>query len=113
MPRADATFVQPTLLTAVAATVATSPALGAAGLGGKWIIRHIHFANTDTSARTVNFSIGTDAVTTRIVPGVSVAANSVLDIYGIWEVVASTVLQGFASVTNVVNIEVSGTLNTP
>ena len=113
MPRADATFVQPTLLTAVAATVGTSPALGAAGLGGKWIIRHIHISNTDSSARTVNVSIGADSVTNRLVSGKSIAANDVLDLYGIWEVPVSTVLQAFASLTSVVSIEISGTLNTP
>lgn len=113
MPRADSTFVQPVLLTNVAATVGTSPALGAAGLGGKWIIRHIHFDNTDSSARTVTFSIGVDAAGLRLVSAKSIAANDVLDMYGIWEVPAATVLQGFASVTSVVGITVSGTLNTP
>lgn len=108
MPRADATFVQPVLLTAAAATYATSPAAGS-----KWIIRHIHFANEDSSARTVTFSIGADAAGTEIVKAKSIAANDVLDMYGIWEVPASTTLQALASVTSVVNMTVSGTLNTP
>ena len=108
MPRADATFVQPVLLTAAAATVGTSPAAGS-----KWIIRHIHFSNSDATARTVNISIGADSVTNRLVSGKSVAANDVLDLYGIWEVPASTIIQAFASLTSVVSCEVSGTLNTP
>lgn len=108
MPRADATFVQPTQLTNAAATLATSPAAGS-----KWIIRHLHFANTDTAAHTINFSLGADAAGTRLISGKSIPANDVLDEYGIWEVAASTVLQGFADTTLKVTVTVSGTLNTP
>lgn len=108
MPRADATFYGPHKLTNAAATLFTSPAAGS-----KDIIRHIHFANTDSSARTVTLSIGADAVDLEIVAGKSIPANDVLDLYGIWEVPASTTVQGFASVTNVVTITISGTLNTP
>lgn len=108
MPRADATFYGPHKLTNAAATLATSPAAGS-----KWIIRHIHLNNTDTSARTVTASIGADAVDLEIFTGLSIPANSVYDFYGIIEVPASTVIQAFASVTNVVTITISGTLNTP
>jgi hypothetical protein len=108
MPRADATFYGPHKLTNTAATLATSPAAGS-----KWIIRHIHFNNTDSSARTVTLSIGADAVDVEILTGKTIAANDVYDWYGIIEVPASTAIQGFASVTNVVTITISGTLNTP
>jgi hypothetical protein len=109
MPRADASFIQPTLLSAtVHTTLTTSPAAGS-----KWIIRHIHFENTDSTARTVRLSIGADTVTTRIVADETVAANSSLDKYGIWEVPASTIIEGSASVVSVVNVTLSGTLNTP
>jgi len=108
MPRADATFYGPAVLTNVAATLFTSPAAGS-----KNIIRHIHFNNTDASARTVTVSIGANAVGTQIVSAKSIPANDTLDMYGQWEVPASTIVQGLASVTSVVNITISGTLNTP
>jgi hypothetical protein len=108
MPRADATFYGPHKLTNAAATLFTSPAAGT-----KQIIRHIHLFNTDSSARTVTASIGADAVDLEILSGLSIPANSAYDFYGIIEIPASTVVQAFASVTNVVTIVVSGTTNTP
>jgi hypothetical protein len=108
MPRADATFYGPHKLTNAAATLFTSPAAGT-----KQIIRHIHFANTDTVARTVTLSLGADAVDVEIVAAKTIAANDVLDMYGIWEIAASTTVQGFASATNVVTVTISGTTNTP
>lgn len=108
MPRADAQFYGPATLTAAAATLFTSPAAGS-----KNIIRHIHFSNSDSSARTVTISIGADAVGTRIIHAKSIPANDTLDVYGIWEVPASTAVQGLASVTTVVTVTIAGTLNTP
>ena len=108
MPRADATFYGPHKLTNSAATLFTSPAAGS-----KNIIRHVHLFNTDSSARTVTMSIGADAVDLEILSALSVPANTGYDLYGIFEVPASTAVQAFASVTNVVTVVVSGTLNTP
>jgi hypothetical protein len=109
MPRADATFIQPTLITNALANVGgASPATGS-----KWIVRHIHFSNTSAGAVAVTFSIGAGTATTEILAAVSIPANSVLDMYGVYEIPAATNFQGLASVTNVVNVTVSGTLNTP
>jgi hypothetical protein len=110
MPRADATFKQTQTLAAAAAnlTGGASPAAGS-----KWIIRHIHFANTSAVAVPVTLSIGADAVGTRLVSARPVPANDVFDMYGVWEMPASTDIQGFAGTATVVTVEVSGTLNTP
>lgn len=108
MPRTDIDIYGPHKLTGSAATLATSPAASA----GQWVITNIHFANTDSAARTVTASVGTDAVDLEIVAGKSIPANDTWDWYGRMVVPASTVLQAFASVTNVVTITISGVLET-
>lgn len=108
MPRTDTDIYGPHKLTASAATLATSPAAS----GGQWVITSIHFDNSDSVARTVTLSIGTDAVDLEEFSGLSIPANQPYDWNGKIIVPASTVIQGFASVTNVVTITISGVLET-
>lgn len=108
MPRADLGIYGPHKLTGSAATLATSPAAS----GGQWVITSIHFDNTDSSDRTVTLSIGTDAVDLEEFSGKTIKANDTYDWNGRIVVPASTVIQGFASTTNVVTVTITGVLET-
>ena len=92
----------PAVLTNSAATKYTVPA------STKTVIRHIHFNNTDSSARTVTVSIGADAVGTELFTGYSIPLNGTYDWYGYIVMDAAEVMQAFASVTSVVNMTVFG-----
>lgn len=92
----------PGTLTAAAVTKYTVPA------STKAIIRHIHFNNTDSAARTVTVSIGADAVATELITGLSIPATSTYDWYGYIVMDAAEIMQAFASVTTVVNMSIFG-----
>ncbi len=95
----------PTLLTNAAATVFTNVS------GDETLVQQVRFANTSGATVTVNLSFGADSTTTRIVPGVSLTANSVLDHFfspGI-PLTGTQTLQAFASTTSVVNLSIWGT----
>ena len=79
------------------------------------LIRHIHIANTDSSARTVNLYVGLtggSANGTELVEGYSIAANDVLDLYfpaGL-KLTSSDFLTGSASAATVCVITTTGEL---
>lgn len=92
------------------ATLTTSLVTVASLTGaGKLLVKEVLLANTDTVARAVTLYMGTSAALGKtILPAVSVPANSAV------AVTLSTVLNngdtifGGASVTNVVDITISG-----
>lgn len=102
MPKTAKRLSGPATLTGSAATVYTVPA------ATKTIIRHIHFANTDSAARTVTVSIGTNAVGTQVIAAKSIAATDTYDWYGYIVMDAAEILQALASVTSVVNMSTYG-----
>lgn len=108
MPRSDVDLYGPHKLTNAAATLFTSVAASA----GQQVITSIHFDNTDSSARTVTLSIGADAVDLEEFSGLSIPANQTYDWNGKIVLPASTTIQGFASVTNVVTVTITGVLET-
>lgn len=77
------------------------------------LIRHIHLANTDVSARTATLYIGAtggSAGGTEIIKGKSIAAGDVFDIYfpAGRKFTTADFLSGLASVVSTVTIEVTG-----
>lgn len=91
----------PTQLTAAAATLFTCPASTIC------LIREIIVTNTDGSSRTFNLSVGADAAGTRFESGTALAANTAAYLYPGITLTAGQVLQGFASVTSVVNVTIN------
>jgi hypothetical protein len=81
--------------------------------GTKTIIRHMHFNNEDSAARTVTVSIGANAAATQVFTGKSIAAGDTYDWYGYIVMDAAEILQALASVTTVVNMSVFGDESTP
>jgi hypothetical protein len=91
----------PAQLTAAAATKYTAPAAGA-------IIRHVRFYNADTSARTVTFSVGSDAAGTRTHDARSIPAGGEVDWYPILPLTNAEIIQAFADVTLKVTLTING-----
>lgn len=92
----------PNQLSNAAATVYTVPA------STTTVIRCIIITNTDSTARNVFISIGTDAAGTQIVGGLSVAANTVEVIDCDIPLSAAEVIQAYATTANVVNVTFGG-----
>lgn len=82
----------PAAITAAAATKYTVPA------GLRFIMRHLHFQNTGAGAVNFTASIGADAAGTRIFDAYPVAANGLIDHYGIYVLSAAEVIQALASI---------------
>lgn len=101
-----ARIVGPILLTNSSVTLYTVPALTQA------IVRNIIVANTSATAATARLSIGVDAAGTRILPEVSIPANSVYDWSGFLVMEAAETLRGQSGTTDVLAITVSGVLVT-
>jgi hypothetical protein len=101
-----ARVVGPILLTNSSVTLYTVPA------ATTLIIRNIIIANTSAGAVTVRLSIGADAAGTRILPDVSIPANSVFDWSGFLVLATGQTLRGQAGTTNLLAITVSGVLVT-
>jgi hypothetical protein len=74
----------------------------------KTVIRHIHISNPSGSAVTLTLSIGADAAATRIFDAYSIAANTVLDHFCYYALVAAEVLQAAAGTNNILTITVDG-----
>ena len=79
----------------------TAPAAGA-------IIRHVRFFNADTSARTVTFSVGTDAAGTRTHDARSIPAGGEVDWYPILPLTNGEIIQAFADVASKVTLTING-----
>lgn len=84
------------------ATVYTVPA------ARSWLMRHIHLSNPSGSAVTFTLSIGADAVGTRVFGAVSIAANSVIDYWGMWFMPTGTIVQLSAGTNNVLVVTIGG-----
>lgn len=102
MPDTLRRLAGPTLLTAAAATVYTTPASTSASILG------IHVANTSASPATFTMSIGADAAGTRLYSGVLIPGNGTLDWSGLYVVTAAEILQAYSSVTGVLTLTISG-----
>jgi hypothetical protein len=92
----------PAQVSNAAATKYTAPATGAAQ------IRHIHVSNPSGSAATFTLSIGADAAALRVFDAYSVAANSVLDHFGIYNLAAAEIVQAFSGTNNVLVLTIDG-----
>lgn len=79
----------PAALTGAAATKYTAPALIRA------IVRHIHISNTAAGAITVTVSIGADAVGTRILDAIQIAAGAEYNHYGYYALAPGELIQAF------------------
>lgn len=79
------------------------------------LVRHIHLANTDSTARTVSLYVGATGGSTggtQLLGGTSIAANDVLDVYfpaGL-KLTSSDYLTGVASAATVVVCTITGEL---
>jgi hypothetical protein len=102
MAKTATRFHGPALVSNAATTKFTVPA------STKYVIRHIHVQNPTGSPVTFTASIGADAAGTRIFDAYSIAANSVLDHFGIYIVDAAEVFQALAGTTNVVTLTIDG-----
>lgn len=92
----------PALVTNVATTKYTVPTVT------KTVVRHIHVQNPSGSPVDFTLSIGTDAAGTRIFDGFPIAADAVLDHFGIYVLEAAEIIQALAGTTNVVTLTIDG-----
>ena len=97
MPRTRAHLFGPTLLTGSAATLFTATYITDV---------EAHCANNNNAAIAMTLSIGADAAGTRIMPAVSIAANSYVDIR--FTLNAGEILQGFGGTTNKITVDGAG-----
>lgn len=102
MPRIATRLAGPAQVSNAAATKYT---VGSSKLG---IVRHIHVSNPSGSSVTFTLSIGADAVGTRLFDTYSIAANSVLDHFCYYVLVATEVIQAFAGTNNVLTLTIDG-----
>lgn len=82
----------PAAITAAAATKYTVPA------GLRFILRHLHYQNTNAGAVTFTASITADAAATRIYDAYPVAVSGLIDHYCYYAMAAAEIFQAFASV---------------
>lgn len=92
----------PALLTNASATKITVAA------GTTMEIRQIHISNGSTSAATLTISIGADAAGTRIADALPIPANSVLDLWGPYYLLAAEILAAFSGTTGVLTMTCDG-----
>ena len=96
----------PAYLSNSAADVLAAPASGT-----RYIVRHIHIANEDSSARTFSLFLGATGGSsggTSLFPTKSIPANDVYDWYCYLEMTSSDYLSGLASVASKLVITVAG-----
>lgn len=96
----------PTALTTSAATQYTVPALTTT------ILRSIHVANEDSSARTFTLSIGTDGAGKRLWKDVTVPVGGSFDWSGFIVLAAGEVIQALASANTALTLVLSGVEST-
>ncbi len=92
----------PAQLTGSTATKYTVPSLT------KTRIRHIHVSNPSGAAVNLTISIGADAAGTRIFDAFPIAANDVLDDFGVYVMDAAEILAAFASTASTLVITIDG-----
>lgn len=107
MPRTLKRLAGPAQVSNAAATKYTVPASTITQ------VRHIHVQNPSGSAVTFTCSIGADAAGTRIFDAYSIAANTVLDHFGVYNLVAAEVIQAFAGTNNILTLTIDGDEYTP
>lgn len=89
---------------ASASVANTRTTYGTVGAGKKWLIRNIHIANSDTTARTVTLWLaGRYFLSTTTIP-----ANSVYDWSGLAVVDATELIEAQASTAGVLELSISG-----
>lgn len=92
----------PAQLTASAATLYTVPAATVT------ILRYIRVTNTTGTDRSLTLSIGTDAAATRLFPGTTVPALSVIEVSLFIPMTATEIIQGLASAATALTAIISG-----
>lgn len=102
MARTPKRLAGPAQVSNAAATKYTVPA------STKTQVRHIHVQNPSGSAVTFTLSIGADAAGVRIFDAYSIAANSILDHFGIYVLDATEVIQAFAGTNNILTLTIDG-----
>lgn len=97
-----AKIIGPTLLTAAAATMYTTP--GAT----QFVWKFLRIANTSGTAATVTVSIGADAAATRIFGGETVPANGSIT-FDLWlPLAATTIIQAYSGTNGVCTFTAGG-----
>lgn len=102
MPDIATRLFGPAQLTNAAATKITVAA------SEKVVIDHIHFNNPSAAIVTVTFSIGADAAAVRILDAYSIGPNQPLDLYPMYVLDATEILQAFASVAATIVLTING-----
>ena len=92
----------PAQVSNVAATKYTVP------VNRRGILRHVHVQNPSASAVTFTMSIGADAAGVRIFDAYSIAANTILDHYCYYVLVAAEVIQALAGTNNILTLTIDG-----
>ena len=72
------------------------------------ILRNIRISNTTATAATITMSIGADAAATRLMSGVSIAANSVYDWSGFIVLATTETLRALQGTSAALTVTVSG-----
>lgn len=94
--------IGPSLLTNVAATVYTVPALTT------YFMKTVRAVNTTATAATIFASIGVDAAGTRIFAGETVPANGSITLDCWIPMAAAEVLQAYSGTNNAIALTVGG-----
>lgn len=94
--------IGPTQLTNSAVTQYTVPS------ATTFHLRDIEVANTTGSDRTVTLSIGADAAGTRLLPGLTVKANGLLQWQGYVALAATEIIQAYADSGSALTLTISG-----
>lgn len=92
----------PTLLTAAAATVYTTPA------STTTTIKSIHVVNETTVPATLNISIGVDAAGKRWLFGISINGNGTYDYTGTIVLATTEVIQAYSGTASALTFTMSG-----
>lgn len=102
MPFAAKPLAGPTNLTGTAATVYTVPG------STTTVVKSVTAANVTGADRKIFVSIGTDAVGTRVLPGVVVPANDVLVLDVWWPMTAAQIMQAYTDTSGGITLFVGG-----
>lgn len=92
----------PAQLTNSTATKYTVPA------ATKTVVRHIHFSNPTSSARTVTLSVGADAAATRLLDAYSIPAGGTYDWWCYLVLEATEIIAANADANTSVDITING-----
>lgn len=92
----------PSLVSNSAATKYTVPA------STKTLLRHIHVSNPTGADVDFTMSIGADAAGTRIFDAYTIVGGSVLDLWVYIPLLATEIVQAFASTNNELTLTLSG-----